>query len=521
MVELTDINLDSFLLRELRAVVAKHPRFRNLGGEVSSYYSTLMTYNDLQIVIKNPTADGTRLSPDHFMCTKMGRAILAKVGDKAGEFVEFVQEVDATFNTPQAGIYYLGVNTVDESTRAITLIQQLDKWYTGTYGPARGSFIYFDPNIYSYTDLTITNLTPADYIIGQDHILLLKYTSTVTIQTISTSHVLVPNTDYWLDRYESNVVVSSTIGGLQAVELTDTNYIEVNLVDQDGYVLVPYVDYYFSSKSEIVLSRSTPSGQTLSLVGTWRRNPSLYPIVDSENILNIPLVGNEEVISNQIKISTESGDYTTSSALTYVAGTGYYLTNLLQPGQHLVWSVRVTDPNLQTTINTKKNSLDLSIIPGLNIAIGDKVVVGDQVAILVNPTITETYDVYGSKEGISFDIDIKTNDMSTSSEIGQLIKRYMLVEGRERLETCGLTIYEISRSTIADQKDASGLTSQQHVILSVRAAADWELRKPLITYLDRFDLTGINYSLQYPGKYISIPDIATTYGNPRFATSYV
>ena len=311
-------------------------------------------------------------------------------------------------------------------------------------------------------------------------------------------------------------MTSSTIQGRQNISIPDVTYTNVEVVDQDGYILRLNVDYYYSSQSEIILSDWTAANQTLYLNGYYKRDPRLVPIVNSDNKIVMSLQSGEVVLQDQIKIRTNTTDYTYSDLIQSLDG-NFYLINLLDIGDSMHWEARIQSQ--QFTIDAKKNAINYNFLPGLNVAIGDRTNVDDQVCILVLPKIAETYEVYGSKENISFNIDIKTNDMTTSSELGTMIKQYLLVSARDRLEYSGLTIYEISRSTSADVKDQSNLTSSHHVILSVQAAADWEVSKPLITTFDYYDLTGVGYDITYPGK-LKINPRSSAFGVSNFITSY-
>jgi len=63
------------------------------------------------------------------------------------------------------------------------------------------------------------------------------------------------------------------------------------------------------------------------------------------------------------------------------------------------------------------------ILPGLRLAIGDNVVVGDQCAIIVSPTLTETYEVFGSKENLSFTLEVKQMTCKQLSDLSEMLKR--------------------------------------------------------------------------------------------------
>ena len=102
----------------IQDIVARNPRFKQTLGEVTFPANTIMKWKDVWVSVTSVTTSGTRLSPNYFMCTQIGRAILAKVGDKDGQFIEWTRETDKTRQTPTAGVYYLNVDFFDDQSRA-------------------------------------------------------------------------------------------------------------------------------------------------------------------------------------------------------------------------------------------------------------------------------------------------------------------------------------------------------------------------------------------------------------------
>src|ERR1700674_1553180 len=110
MIDLTGANLVAYLMRMIRDVVERSPRWKNSLGEVTFPANTILRWNDVWVSITSVTTSGNRLSPAYFMCTQIGRAILAKVGDKDGQFIEWTREVDPAQKNPPAGVYSLNVD---------------------------------------------------------------------------------------------------------------------------------------------------------------------------------------------------------------------------------------------------------------------------------------------------------------------------------------------------------------------------------------------------------------------------
>jgi hypothetical protein len=148
----------------------------------------------------------------------------------------------------------------------------------------------------------------------------------------------------------------------------------------------------------------------------------------------------------------------------------------------------------------RKMEMNKDLVPGLWVAIGDLVMKDDQAAIIVSPTWTETYEVFGSKENLTFALEVKSNDLSTASEISELIKHRLLVQARTNMEADGITIFEVGRDQQGEQRDPSGTALSYSYMLNVSASADWKTFIPLVTRLISFDVNSAPHIAGYPGK---------------------
>src|SRR5271167_2408311 len=131
------------MLRMIRDIVDRNPRFKQTLGEVTFPANTIIKWKDVWVSLTNVSTSGTRLSPNYFMCTQLGRAILAKVGDKDGQFVEWTREVDKTHATPTPGVYYLNVDFFDDRTRDLGLTVRKFRWIEGKLAQATGTVVNF------------------------------------------------------------------------------------------------------------------------------------------------------------------------------------------------------------------------------------------------------------------------------------------------------------------------------------------------------------------------------------------
>jgi hypothetical protein len=579
LIDLTGANLVAYLLKVIRDIVERHPRFKETLGEVTFPANTIIRWKDVGITIRSVSTSGTRLSPDYFMCTQRGRAILTKVTDKEGQLVEWVRETDRTRQTPEPGVYYINVDFFDEQTRDIGLTCQKFKWVEGKITDAEGSSVHFRPGIDvntldmhdSKTGATV-EFNGFNQTVGAFAYLLTPVEQLVVNFTNPSTHVvspLVPFTDYWYERKQTTVICQSTLGGSEIVSVP-TPYISVKFFDQDGYELRQGIDYSFYGEGFIKLAQWTPAGSTISATAVVKLNPYLSLGTNPENIFNIGLLPGESLAPGEIFIHTTSGDF--PGAGVGLDGT-ITLPMLLQPGEWARWEVRIQTPQVKAiakkwelnsltvvdplTIKYARRDrqgvlqpvpaealaqatpeqlagvaqtsaglplLDASgkqqfVLPGLVLAIGDQVVVGDQVAIIVSPSLTETYEVFGSKENISFTLEIKANDLQTASDLAEMLKQQLLITRRENTEADGLTIFEATRDYQGQQRDPSATASSYVYTVSVSASADWKVYVPLVTRLVQFEISTTTSNPDFQGK-LQMANRMTALGATQFIPSY-
>jgi hypothetical protein len=630
MIDLTGANLVNYMLRMIRDIVERNPRFKNTLGEVTFPANTIIRWKDVWVSMTNVTTSGTRLSPNYFMCTQLGRAILAKVGDKDGQFIEWTREVDPTRTTPPAGVYYMNVDFFDDKTRDIGITVRKYRWVQGKLKNAIGTIVYFRPGIdlstvvlsdaatsgpvlaNMYTDVQIGSFA---YLITPTQNLVATYTngstapawdatsiydigavvtySGVTYSAIAASPAgvppegipqsatywavysgsnagqrLAPLTDYWFERPQSAVIIQTTVSGTQLANIPSP-YISVTLTDQNDYTLRPGIDYTFQGQQWVVLSAYTPEGSTITANMIVRVNP--YDVIANmpENYLQVDLGPNETLAPNQVFIHTPEGNFTGG---TVQPNGSVLLPQLLQPGDWLRWDMRIdsgqmkarakkweinnltqVDPNTieytkagpdgtvitqtyQQIQNADPSSTagfvqssagqpllvagqQTSILSGLRLAIGDNVVVGDQAAIIVSPSMTETYEVFGSKENLTFTLEVKANDLQTASDLSEMLKRELLIMRRTDTEADGLTIFEVTRAFVGSARDASATAPQYIYTLTVTASADWKVYIPLVTYLANLEITENVPQTDFLGKLQMAPRMKA-FGTEIFIPSY-
>jgi hypothetical protein len=548
VIDLTGANLIGYLLRVIRDAVSRNPRFNSTLGQVTSQSNNMIQYGDTQVTVRDVTSSGNRLSPDYFMCNTYGRVLVAKVENKEGTFIEWTNETDKTRQTPEAGVYYLSIDAVNQETNDVDISITKFRWVEGRYNNAVGSIAYLRQGI-DGTTLTAKDLATGDTVAikGFSTFVILQV-PTETLQLYdANNNPLVPLTDFWYQRPVSEVIIQSTVGGPEVANIT-TPWVSFTLTDQDGYELRQGIDWNFYGLNFIQLNTWSPMGSTITANVIRKLDPSTVSGTNPENILPVNILPNESLAAGQVFIHTNTNDY--YSATVNPDGT-VTLPNLLQPGDNVRWEVRIAagivtcrgkkfalnglyqtywDANAPTEypdatdINKKGAAVyvidpttkqRVDVFPGLSIAIGDSVVVDDQSAIIVSPETTETYEVYGSKENLTFTLDFRANDLQTASDLSELVKQRLLVMSRQDMERDGITIFEAPRSFRSSQRDGSGTAPTFTVSLSVSASADWKVFVPKITRVARFEINDTMYLPDFQGKLQMAPRVQAL-GSTRF-----
>ena len=109
----------------------------------------------------------------------------------------------------------------------------------------------------------------------------------------------------------------------------------------------------------------------------------------------------------------------------------------------------------------------------------------------------------------------------SGSEIAETIRGYLLVGGRDTMETAGISIFEVSKSSRTDSRDSSGTAPSTTYVLEVSAAADWEIHVPLVTRISQFsiDTSSEKAAIDFPGKLQAAPRL-TAFGASQFLPYY-
>jgi hypothetical protein len=223
-------------------------------------------------------------------------------------------------------------------------------------------------------------------------------------------------------------------------------------------------------------------------------------LINPENTLGITLLPGETIVPDQVFISTQTADHI---QVTPNPDGTLTLPYPLPPGGWCTYEVRVLVGTSQVVC--KKNAVNRNVLPGLRIAIGDRVTVDDQCAIIVSPTPTATYEAYGGKPGVTFTLDVKANDPTTADEIANMLIEDLFIHKKSNIESDGLSLYEAGYSFSGAVRDDSGTAPSYTVSLNFTGAADWRVFVPLVTRITSFVVTSQPYIAKSGGRLRATP----------------
>jgi hypothetical protein len=120
------------------------------------------------------------------------------------------------------------------------------------------------------------------------------------------------------------------------------------------------------------------------------------------------------------------------------------------------------------------------IIPGVVIAFGNRLKVGDRCAIVVTPTRTAAFQEYGGHFNMSFDLDIIARDPKQAEQISDF-SVMALLDKKELFEDDGLTLNEgpSQGGEAEDVYDEEGNENYHTQSVKVGYLTDWAYYKPL------------------------------------------
>lgn len=118
-------------------------------------------------------------------------------------------------------------------------------------------------------------------------------------------------------------------------------------------------------------------------------------------------------------------------------------------------------------------------IPGVVIAFGNKIPVGDRFAVVVTEDAQENYDVYGGQWEITLDLDVVATDVNEQEEIADRTAVYILGVLKTQLSDDGIELSRISLGGESEEiRDENGDDYFYNSSMSVTMTTNWEFYVP-------------------------------------------
>ena len=126
------------------------------------------------------------------------------------------------------------------------------------------------------------------------------------------------------------------------------------------------------------------------------------------------------------------------------------------------------------------NTADFTTLPGVVMAFGKRARAGDKVAIRIGFDREDVALAYGGKFEVSLDLDVLSQDATTTEELADLSVMYLWGEKKPIMEFEGIEIVDISIGGEAEETyDETGDLNFYTASLSLQFRADWEIHVPM------------------------------------------
>jgi hypothetical protein len=132
-----------------------------------------------------------------------------------------------------------------------------------------------------------------------------------------------------------------------------------------------------------------------------------------------------------------------------------------------------------------RNSLNNTAVPGVVIAFGRQMTVGDQFAIIITPKRTIAAQEYGGKWEVSVSFDVLARDPIQLEEISDLVLMYLWGQKKDILEYSGLIIQDVAHGGEADEVyDETGQEMYYLTSMDLTIQTDWNIHVPVPFYIE-------------------------------------
>jgi len=186
--------------------------------------------------------------------------------------------------------------------------------------------------------------------------------------------------------------------------------------------------------------------------------------------------------------------YQMPGGIPYVAGVNYTedpgtgqitLVNPIPNGTYLLVSYRYAGESTGPWRITE-NFAHRGAIPGVTLAFGRRIEVGDVMAVVVHSRRQPTALEYGGKWDISLDFDITARDVYAQQEISDATVMFLWGVARNRLSTEGIEITSVGMGGESEESyDDTGDDYYYNSSFTVQTQTDWSIHVPLTATIRR------------------------------------
>ena len=140
---------------------------------------------------------------------------------------------------------------------------------------------------------------------------------------------------------------------------------------------------------------------------------------------------------------------------------------------------------------------DNQAIPGVILAFGDRIQVGDEQVVSIEPKIRDTARMFTGRWQTSVDIMVVGQDTDQQERIVDYLISIFWAEYQDRLVDEGINVYDFSLSGESEELEIEEAEEYNFVGgLSFTAETDWQLKFPLLSEVRRINIAFAQDSLR-------------------------
>jgi hypothetical protein len=189
---------------------------------------------------------------------------------------------------------------------------------------------------------------------------------------------------------------------------------------------------------------------------------------------NAPVQGTLRLYENGHYELTENKEYTVN----YATG-GITFTTTFEPNSRVTANYRYVVPSIGP-IRFAWNVADMTTLPGVVMAFGNRARTGDKVAIVVTGDRVTAARAFGGKWEVSFDIDVLAQDPIQMEQMADLFLMYWWADKKPFLENEGIETVDINMGGESEEPmDETGDIYMYTASMSLQLRADWEMHIPI------------------------------------------